>query len=215
VTAASVAGLRVRGHDAVALKPIITGLAEPPDPVWPPDHELLARVSGVAPGEITAVGYEPAVSPHLAAELSGRPVDLDAVRALVAAAAGRHETVVVEGVGGLLVPLGQGADVRSLAAALGLPLIVVARPGLGTINHALLTLEAARRAELDVAGVVLTPWPRAPERIHRSNRSTIERLGGVEVCILPELPAPEPELLRAAAAELPLERWLGSDRERS
>jgi dethiobiotin synthetase len=215
LTAAIVAALRGRGVDAIALKPIITGLAEPADPVWPPDHELLARVSGVAPAEITAVRYAPPVSPHLAAELSGRAVDLDAVRALVADAAGRHEAVVVEGVGGLLVPLGAGSDVRSLAASLGQPLIVAARPGLGTINHALLTLEAARRAELEVAGVVLTPWPRAPQRVHRSNRSTIERLGDVEVCILPEVSAPEPELLRAAAAELPLERWLGSDRERS
>ena len=77
----------------------------------------------------------------------------------VARRAGAGSIAVVEGVGGLLVPLGPEADVRDLARDLGLPLVVAARPGLGTINHTLLTLEAARAAGLTVAGVVLTPWP--------------------------------------------------------
>jgi dethiobiotin synthetase len=209
VTAAITAGLRSHGVDAVALKPIITGLAEAPDPVWPPDHELLAGVSGVEPREVNAVAYAPPVSPHLAAELAGRPVDLVAVEALVRDAGADHEAVIVEGVGGLLVPLGEGYDVRSLARTLGLPLIVVARPSLGTINHTLLTLEAARHAGLEVAGVVLNPWPDTPEPLHRSNRATIERLGKVEVSGLPRVARPELELLRAAAAELPLDSWLG------
>jgi dethiobiotin synthetase len=198
--------------DAVALKPVITGLAEPPQPVWPPDHVLLARVSGLELDEVNAVGYDPPVSPHLAAELAARPLDRDAVEALLERAAAHHEAVIVEGVGGLLVPLGDRYDVRSLAQAVAMPVIVVARPSLGTINHTLLTLEAARHAALTVAGVVLTPWPHAPERLHRSNRETIERLGGVEVSVLPHVERPELELLRAAAAELPLDRWLGSDR---
>ena len=71
--------------------------------------------------------------------------------------------------------------IRDLARDLGLPLVVAARPGLGTINHTLLTLEAARAAGLDVLGVVLTPWPAEPSAIERSNRATIERLGGVHV----------------------------------
>jgi dethiobiotin synthetase len=215
VTAAITAALRTRGVDAVALKPLITGLAEPPDPLWPHDHALLARVSGLEPEQVNAVGYDPPVSPHLAAELADRAVDLDAVTALVARAAADHDAVIVEGVGGLLVPLGDGYDVRALARALGMPVIVVARPSLGTINHTLLTLEAARSAALAVAGVVLTPWPGAPERLHRSNRETIERLGGVEVAVLPRVARPELEPLQAAAAELPLDRWLGSDRAAS
>ena len=62
---------------------------------------------------------------------------------------------------------------RDLAVALALPLVVAARPGLGTINHTLLTLEAARSAGLAVAGVVLTPWPEHPSAMERSNRETI------------------------------------------
>src|SRR5262249_10647219 len=73
------------------------------------------------------------------------------------------DALVVEGVGGLLVPLTTGYAVRDFALDLELPLVVAARPGLGTINHTLLTLEAARAAGLTVRAVVITPWPAAPE----------------------------------------------------
>ena len=73
VAAAIVARLRQRGIAVRALKPLITGLDDPPDPVWPPDHELLARVAGATPQETILAGYGPAVSPHLAAELTGTP----------------------------------------------------------------------------------------------------------------------------------------------
>jgi dethiobiotin synthetase len=115
---------------------------------------------------------------------------------------------VVEGVGGLLVPLGPDVDVRDLARALALPLVIAARPGLGTISHTLLTLEAARSAGLTVAGVVLSPWPDQPSIMERSNRETIARRGDVEVATLPLVARPDPELLATAGAELPLERWL-------
>jgi dethiobiotin synthetase len=190
------------------LKPIITGLDDPPDLVWPRDHELLARVSGARPADVNAIGYGPAVSPHLAAELAGRPVDPTALRDAVLTAAARHEAVIVEGVGGLLVPLADDYDVRALAAALGLPMVIAARPSLGTINHTLLTLEAARARRLDVAGVVLTPWPDDPEPIHRSNRDTIARLGRVEVSVLASIARPEVEQLSAAGEALPLDRWV-------
>jgi dethiobiotin synthetase len=108
----------------------------------------------------------------------------------------------------LLVPLGPDADVRDLAGALGLPLVIAARPGLGTISHTLLTLEAARSAGLAIAGVVLTPWPPDPTVMERSNRDTIARRGGVEVATLPAVARADPGLLAAAGAELPLERWL-------
>ena len=128
-------------------------------------------------------------------------------------AAGDDAVVVVEGVGGLLVPLADGYSVRDLIADLGLRLVVAARPGLGTINHTLLTLEGARRAALEVAAVVLTPWPNAPAEIERSNRVTIERLGEVDVHTLPRVGRAEPDLLAAAGSALPLEEWIGSDRQ--
>jgi dethiobiotin synthetase len=90
-----------------------------------------------------------------------------------------------------------------------LPLVVAARPGLGTINHTLLTLEAARAAGLRVSAVVLTPWPAAPGDIERSNEATIAELGAVEVATLPVLPGPDPAAMARAGAALPWRRWLG------
>jgi dethiobiotin synthetase len=176
--------------------------------VWPRDHELLAAVAGSTPDRVALLSYGPPVSPHLAAQLSGRAIDVARVERRIRAAASSEAITVVEGVGGLLVPLADGADVRTLARRLALPLVIAARPGLGTINHTLLTLEAARRADLRVVGVVLTPWPEAPGEIARSNQETIERLGGVRVATLPELPGPDPTALAAAGAQLPLEQWL-------
>jgi dethiobiotin synthetase len=116
--------------------------------------------------------------------------------------------VIVEGIGGLLVPLADGWDVRALARALGLGVVVAARPGLGSLNHTLLTLEAARAAGLDLRAVVLTPWPHEPSAVERSNRATIERLGEIEVATLGRLVELSPSALAAAGDALPYERWL-------
>ena len=82
---------------------------------------------------------------------------------------------------------------------------IVASPGLGTINHTLLTIEAARSAGLSIAGVVMTPWPDDPEPIERSNRATVEQLGGVPVSGLPRT---RPGALAEAGEHLPLGDWL-------
>jgi len=208
LSAAIVAALRARGIGVRVLKPVITGLDQKPDPDWPPDHELLARVAGCRPDQVLLAGYGPAVSPHLAVSLSGRGLALSSLAAGVRAAAAPGAALVVEGVGGLLVALDEHVSVRDLARELGLALVVAARPGLGTINHVLLTLEAARSGGLEVAGVVLTPWPDRPDMIERSNLETIERLGEVEVRTLGAVASPSLEPLAAAAASLPLERWL-------
>ena len=128
--------------------------------------------------------------------------------ALVAHARGlRADVVVAEGVGGLLVPLTLGYTVRDLAVELGWPVVVAARPGLGTINHSLLTVEAARAAGLDVRAVVLTPWPSQPSVMQRSNADAIARLGRVEVATLGEVGTGIDQLARAGAT-LPYSGWL-------
>jgi dethiobiotin synthetase len=209
VAAAIIAALRAAGECNVkALKPVMTGLDEPPDPDWPPDHQLLARVAGCRPEQVAPIRFGPATSPHLAAQLAGVTLSGEAVRSAVLAERNADAVLVVEGVGGLLVPFCEDYDVRRLALDIGLPVVIAARPGLGTINHTLLTLEAARSAELPIAGVVLTPWPSAPGPIERSNRETIERLGRVDVSTLPALERCDPELLAAAGSGLPLDRWL-------
>ncbi|MBV8733529.1 MAG: dethiobiotin synthase [Solirubrobacterales bacterium] len=208
LAAALAAGLRARGVRVAACKPVITGLEEPTPPGWPADHELLARATGRAAREVALFGYGPPVSPHLAAELAARPIDPGELERRIVAVAAGADLIVVEGTGGLLVPLSDGYDIRRLATSLGLPLLIAARPGLGTINHTLLTLESARAAGLRVAAVVLTPWPPSPDRMERSNRATIAALGGVAVEVLPRIACADPSLLEQAARTLPLRRWL-------
>lgn len=207
VSAAIAAALRARGVDVRASKPVLTG-TDGPAAGTPPDHELLAAVTGQAPTDVAPLRFGPAVSPHLAAELAGRRLTAADLVDAVGSAAGDGAAVVVEGVGGLLVPLAPGLSVRDLAVALGLPVVVAARPGLGTISHTLLTLEAARAAGLDVRAVVLTPWPAEPGAIERSNRATIAAEGDVAVAVLPVAEL-APAALAAAGAALPLEDWLG------
>jgi dethiobiotin synthetase len=210
VAASIVAALRARGDAVRPLKPVLSGLDEPDDPDWPPDDQLLARAAAVDPETVTLLRFGPAVSPHLAAELAGTPIDPAALRDRVRRALDRAAgTVIVEGVGGLLVPFAPGYDVRALARDLGLPLVIAARTGLGTINHTLLTLEAARSAGLEVAAVVLTPWPEQPSVIERSNLSTIAELGRVTVATLPRVAGATVEDLAAAGAGLPVAQWLG------
>jgi dethiobiotin synthetase len=178
VAAAIAATLRAEGLSVAAAKPVLTGLDEPTG-AWPADDELLASVTGQAREEVAPIRFGPPVSPHLAAALAGTELS---PAAMVAHVRGLEaDAVVVEGVGGLLVPLAPDASVRDLARALALPVVVAARPGLGTINHTLLTLEAARAGGLDVRAVVLTPWPDAPSELERSNAETISAVGGVPV----------------------------------
>ena len=209
VAAAIAAALHARGDRVAVWKPVVTGLDESDEDRggWPPDHELLAGAVGGNARDVTTATFGPAVSPHLAAELAGVMLDLDAFVAAARTAAESAEVLVAEGVGGLLVPFGD-FSVRDLAVALGLPVVVAARPGLGTINHSLLTIAAARAAGLDVRAVVLTPWPDEPTVMQQSNRTTIERLGEIEVAGLPAT-TPAAADLSAAGATLPFDRWLG------
>jgi dethiobiotin synthetase len=208
VASAFAATLAANGERVAAFKPAVTGLSERGGL---PDHELLRRSAcSLQPADAVApYRFGPAVSPHLAARLEGDEIAPGHLIAAAEAAAAHADVMVVEGVGGLLVPLSSGYLVRDFAAELALPVLVAARPGLGTINHTLMTIECARAAGLEVAAVVLTPWPRFPDEIERSNRQTIESLGDVETFGLPLLDLPL-DLAGGVAAvpDLPVGRWV-------
>lgn len=192
VAAAIARSAAASGCRVAVFKPAVSGLDEVN--AVPPDHELL-RVAAGSPqsdDEIAPYRYGPAVSPHLAAEFEGERIE--AVQLLTAALHAERgaDLLVCEGVGGFLVPLNRDYLVRDLARDLRLPVVIAAPPGLGTINHTLLTIEAVRAAGLDVASVVLTPWPDWPRELERSNRATIAELGEVPVKILPRLDLARP-----------------------
>lgn len=187
VVAAAIAHtLADEGKRVAVFKPAVTGLESD---AGEPDHALLRRAAGSeqSDDEIAPYRYGPAMSPHLAADLAGEWIQPGRLLAAARNAAAGSESLVCEGVGGLLVPLSTEYLVRDFAADLGLPLAIAVSPGLGTINHTLLTIEAARSAGLEIAAVVLTPWPGKPGGIEESNRETIAVLGEVEVETLPRL----------------------------
>lgn len=209
LSAALVAAMASEGEKVSAYKPVVTGTGEPPQ-AWPQDHELLAEMAGMIPEEVAPLRYAPAVSPHLAAAMAGARIDpaqlVEHARALA-----QESTLIVEGVGGLLVPLGEDLTVRDLALELALPLLIAARPGLGTINHTMLTLRSARAAGLDVRAVVLTPWPQEPSTMEQSNRETIAHMGEIEVLGLAPIAHPTRTELAQAGAQLPWRLWLSPE----
>jgi dethiobiotin synthetase len=192
VVAATIArSLASAGTRVGVFKPAISGLDEGGEA----DHALLRRAarSSQTDDEIVPYRFGPAVSPHLGAELAGERIDPARMVEGARAAFDRSEFLVCEGVGGLLVPLTLGYLVRDFARDLGLPVVVASSPELGTINHTLLTIEAARAVGLEVRLVVLTPWPGDPSTTERSNREAIERLGAVRTEGLLELDLDSPE----------------------
>ncbi len=133
-------------------------------------------------------------SPHLAARLAGRAIDIDAIAAVPGPGPAPW---IVEGAGGVLVPLNESALMVDLMIRLGMPALVVATTGLGTINHTLLTIEALRARRLAVAGVLMVGSP------NDENRAAIEAYGRVPVVgVLPPLDPLTSATLAAAASDL-------------
>jgi len=192
VVAAVIAHAHAASGETVAVfKPAVSGLEEGGEP----DHALLRRAadSPQTDDEIAPHRFDPPVSPHLAAELAGELIDPPRVVDAARYAAEHADFLVCEGVGGLLVPLTLGYLVRDFARDLALPVVVAASPALGAINHTLLTVESARAVGLEVAAVVLTPWPADRGLIETSNREAIERLAQVRVETLRPIDLASPE----------------------
>lgn len=154
VSCALARALRAAGRDVGVLKPAETGV--PPE--GPLDARELRDAAAVDDPleDICPVQLALPAAPTVAAAAEGTRVDLDTIRSAWMRLRKRHEVMIVEGAGGLLVPLADECTMADFAAELELPLVVVARAALGTINHTLLTLEAIEQRGLPLAGVVIS-----------------------------------------------------------
>jgi dethiobiotin synthetase len=179
VACALVSGARAAGLDVGAMKPAQSGAT----PGEASDAERLREAAGGAdPLELVCpYQFAPPLAPGVAARLAGVEISLARLLEAARALASRHAALVVEGAGGLLVPLTPTQTFADLAVALGLPVLVVARAGLGTVNQTALTLEALRARGLVVAGVVLNRTVAGDDPSVPHNAGEIERLGGVRV----------------------------------
>lgn len=179
VTAGLARALKARGHDVGVMKPIGCGMR--PGPVTGrnahPDTEFLKHaVDCMDPDElVNPIAFKTPAAPTVAAQVEGSEVDLvkayEAFRTLKA----RHDFLLVEGVGGLLVPIQRGYLVIDLIREWNIPILIVARLGLGTINHTLLTVRQALSQGLIIRGIILNRGKDQTDGIpEKTNRAEIE-----------------------------------------
>ncbi len=177
VAAGIAAALARRGVGVGVMKPVATGGKRRGGRVVSEDADLLMKAAGARdPIEmVNPVCLEPPLAPSVASRLTHRPVDLRLVWKAFKVLASAHECLVVEGIGGLMTPLQERYTVAHLVQRLGLPLLVVSRPTLGTINHTVLTVHAARSFGLPVRGLVVNHHARFKIGVaERLNPETLE-----------------------------------------
>jgi dethiobiotin synthetase len=206
VTAAVAALAAARGAEVAVVKPAQTGAG----PDEPGDLDVVRRLAGVLDLHEHARFPDP-LSPAAAARSCGAPaVDLTQSAQRIRALASDRQLVLVEGAGGLLVRYDdEGATIADLAHDLQAPVLVVVEPGLGTLNHTALTLEAMAHRGLHLAGVVVGAWPARPDLACRSNVRDLETLSARPLTgALPEgagaLSAPEFLVVARSALGPPL-----------
>ncbi|HZD60235.1 MAG TPA: dethiobiotin synthase [Anaerolineae bacterium] len=185
ITAGLLGVLRRRGIDAMALKPVQTGSAYKNGGILSEDARFYKAAANISydDNELVAYYLEHPLAPAVAAELEGETIELDRILAHIERMAKKHEFILIEGAGGLLVPLiGSQVTIMDLAILLGLPLLIVARAELGTINHTALTVSCARAGGLEVAGIVINGYNHQnPSPAEETNPRVIESMTGVPV----------------------------------
>ena len=188
VTALLVKKLRDAGLNAGYYKAALSG-AELRDGKWVPgDAEYVARVSGMpeaaAPEQLVSYIYKTAVSPHLAAQLEGTPVELDVVKRDYAAALAKYDYLTMEGSGGIICPIRWDAQqhmlLEDIIRALGLGTLVVTNSALGSINALVTTVHYLRTHDIDVRGIIVNEFVPG-DTMHEDNVSMMQQLTGLPV----------------------------------
>lgn len=213
VSAAIVMGLIGRGVDACAIKPVESGCMKLGGTLLPADGNLLCDAAGrVEPLDVvTPWRFREAAAPGVAAGAEDREVNPGMLVSHVRSVVGRHAVTVVEGIGGLMVPITAGGYlVRDLVREVGLPVIIVSHPFLGGLNHTLLTVEALRAVGAEVAGIVFSQFRKPGDTLaERTAYGVIEKLTGLPMLgVLPYMKKPGFDQIREASDALDLGRLL-------
>jgi dethiobiotin synthetase len=205
VAAAAIARLlRDRGIDVGVMKPVTSGCALSGGKRFSEDAGLLAFGARLDHGDPDIAPYclEAPLAPAVAASMEGTRIDFNRIRDAYQRLAAQHDFVVVEGAGGLMVPLAGGLMVADLVGLLALPLLVIARPDLGTVNHTILTCFAAKQVGLDLRGVVINNYPGHPDRAAESAPHLIGSLSGTQLLgVFPHIDSQDLEVVVEQLAE--------------
>ncbi len=190
VSSALIMALRARGARAIGFKPAETGV----DAAGTPDSELLARASGERdPRASPLLQLREALAPAVAAERAGLVLNPDDVESRIDQLRQAGYTVVVEGAGGILVPLVWDYTVLDLAAARDLDAVVVARAGLGTLNHLAMTVMILRSRQIPIRGVVLNGRGPSPDLAEATNPGALGRMvPGIRIVEVPQQASSDP-----------------------
>ncbi|MBA4538172.1 ATP-dependent dethiobiotin synthetase BioD [Bacillus aquiflavi] len=179
--------LKENSIDVGVFKPLLSGTS-PDDP--DSDTNLLKRMSqtSLSHEEITPFAFKEPLAPYVAGKYEGKVVNIDDVLSHWNIIKRQHKFFIVEGAGGISVPLGENFLVSHLIKALQLPIIIVARPNLGTFNHTYLTVEYAKSLNMDIAGIVINGASENPDISEKTNPALFEELCDVPLLgITPKL----------------------------
>jgi len=162
IVAALVKSIRLLGYSVCVMKPIEAGCKKSKfkvqkEKLIPSDGIFLRKIAGMDDSIdlVTPITFENPLAPMVASAIEGIPVDIDKIQRAYKELSKKYDVVITEGIGGLLVPIKKDYFVLDLARDFRLPLIVVSRPGLGTLNHTMLTVQYAIKEGLTVAGIII------------------------------------------------------------
>ncbi len=173
-----------RGVDVGVMKPAETGCSMRGGRLVPLDAKHLMKAAGVNDpiALVNPYRFHRPLAPSVAARLSGKRIEPDKIISASRDLSRRHDFMIVEGAGGIMVPLRGAYTFLDLAQELAIPVLVVARPGLGTINHTLLTVAALGRRRLRISGIVINYAVKQKSGLaENTNPEVIQRISGLKI----------------------------------
>ncbi len=208
VTAGLASYFQNKGKKTAVFKPVQSGAELEQGQLIAPDLKFVEKIN---PNVTTLATYnlKHAVAPSLAAELENVEISIDKILKDYSTLAAQHDVVLVEGAGGIMAPVYRNFLIIDLIKKFNIPMIIIARPNLGTINHTLLTVNAARQYNIKVLGFIISNYPTHTQDLAiKTAPKIIENLAGIKVlgCV-PEMDLAKDNLLKVITQYIDLESW--------